>query len=250
MKKIWIISLFPEYFEPLSTCGVLGKALRGERSVSDFKLELKVLNLRDYSNTNYKGVDDTPYGGGGGMIIRADILKGALEKGICPTYECDIKDIKKFVHIVYPNPRGESWDTNKARAFGTRIYRDQKDIVFIAGRYEGLDERFIENYVDEHISLGNYILTGGELAIMTIIDSAMRFVPGVLGNKISAEDESFADGLVEYPQYTKPRVFEGKEVPDALLSGSHKKIADYKKEQAKVITKQYRPDLWKKYDQK
>lgn len=247
MKKIWIITLFPEYYEAFLNCGVLGKALRGERSLKDFSLKLEVLNLRDFSSNNYKGVDDAPFGGGGGMILRADILKEALVQGICPAYHCNINDLKNYVHIIYPNPRGRTWSTEHARDLGNRIYHNDKDMVFIAGRYEGIDERFIENYIDEHISLGDYILTGGDLAIMTIIDSAMRFVPGVLGNKISAENESFTDGLLEYPQYTRPREFEGKTIPEALLSGSHQKIQAFKEEAAKILTKKYRPDLWEKY---
>ncbi|MGE3608184.1 MAG: tRNA (guanosine(37)-N1)-methyltransferase TrmD [Bacteriovoracaceae bacterium] len=240
MKRIWILTLFPEFFKPFLECGIAGAAFRGERSDGDFKFEVHFVNIRDYSNTKYKSVDDTPYGGGPGMVMRADILRDALIKGVV---EAGSYSSVEDLHVVYTSPRGRVWNNKVAREFGKEKLGEGKDLVFICGRYEGIDERFLEKYVDEFFSIGDFVLTGGELAVMTILDSAVRFVPGILGNKLSSEADSFEDGLIEYPQYTKPREFESMEVPSILLEGHHKKIEEWQKEQKIQMTKKWRPDL-------
>lgn len=250
-KKIWIITLFPEYFEPLKNFGVLGKALRGERNLENFNLEVETLSLRDFSFDKYKGVDDTPVGGGGGMVMRADVLENALVQGVCQSSGKSIENIKKDFKVIFPCPRGIVWNTQVAEKFATdSLFKEEKDLIFICGRYEGIDERFLDKYVDEYYSLGDYILTGGELAVMVMIDSAMRFVPGVLGNKLSAHDESFSDGLLEHPQYTRPRDFLDQEIPEILFSGHHQKIQEFNLSEKIRLTKKFRPDLWEKYNEK
>ena len=239
-RKIWILTLFPEYFKPLLDCGIAGSALRGERS-QEIKFEVQFVNIRDYSTTKYKSVDDTPYGGGPGMVMRADILRDALMKGV--VHAGGYED-KSQLQVIFTSPRGRVWNNKLARSFGREVLsHPTKDVVFICGRYEGVDERFLEKYVDEYYSLGDFVLTGGELAVMTILDSAVRFVPGILGNKLSSEHDSFEDGLIEYPQYTKPQEFEGINVPEILIGGHHKKIEEWQLEQKKIMTKKWRPDL-------
>lgn len=243
IKRIWILTLFPEYFKPLLECGISGSAFRGERSDS-IKFEMKFVNIRDYSTTKYKSVDDSPFGGGPGMVMRADILRDALVKGVQEAGEYNsLEDL----HVVYTSPRGKVWNNKVAREFGTELLsHPHKDIVFICGRYEGVDERFLQKYVNDFYSIGDFVLTGGELAVMTMLDSAVRFVPGILGNKLSSVYDSFEDGLIEYPQYTKPQEFEGMGVPGVLLSGHHKKIEEWQNSQKKIMTENLRPDLLKK----
>lgn len=241
IRKIWILTLFPEFFEPFLKCGIAGQAFRGERSDGDFKFEVHCINIRDYSQTKYRSVDDSPFGGGPGMVMRADILREALMEGVVKNggYEG-----KENLHVVYTSPRGKVWDNKTAREFGVNVLsHPNKDLVFICGRYEGIDERFLEKYVDDYYSIGDFVLTGGELAVMAMLDSAVRFVPGILGNKLSSEADSFEDGLIEYPQYTKPREFEGMDVPAILLEGHHKKIGEWQLEQKKIMTRKWRPDL-------
>ena len=240
VRKIWILTLFPEYFKPLLECGISGSAFRGERS-ENIKFEIQFVNIRDYSTTKYKSVDDSPFGGGPGMVMRADILRDALVKGVVE--KGGYSDLSELT-VIYTSPRGRVWNNKVAREFGTTTLTD-KDVVFICGRYEGIDERFLEKYVNQFYSLGDFVLTGGELAVMTMLDSAVRFVPGILGNKLSSEYDSFEDGLIEYPQYTKPQEFEGMGVPDVLLSGHHKNIEKWQLEQKKEMTKKLRPDLLK-----
>ena len=179
------------------------------------------------------------------MVMRADILKKALWEGVIEAGEYG-PDYKDKLHVVFPGPRGKSWNQEVCKDFSKRMGIEDgkgKDIVFICGRYEGIDERFIQAYVDEEISLGDYVLTGGELAVMSIIDSSLRFLPGVLGNRESFQQESFNKGLLEHPQYTRPRTFEGASVPEVLLSGHHKKIEAFEQAESLRITKLYRPDL-------
>lgn len=239
-RKIWVLTLFPEYFKPLLECGISGSAFRGERS-DTLKFEMKFVNIRDYSSTKYKSVDDSPYGGGPGMVMRADILRDALIKGVVE--EGNYKDLSEL-QVIYTSPRGKVWNNKVAREFGTSVLaHPDKDVIFICGRYEGVDERFLTKYVNDYYSLGDFVLTGGELAVMTMLDSAVRFVPGILGNKLSSEYDSFEDGLIEYPQYTKPQDFEGMDVPEVLMSGHHKKIEEWQKEEKKRMTRKFRPDL-------
>jgi tRNA (guanine37-N1)-methyltransferase len=249
-KKIWVITLFPEYFSTFIECGVAGKALRNERAVTDEnRFEFNVINLRDYALNKYKSVDDTSYGGGAGMVILPEVLKNALFKGIIEPGLYG-ENYKQKLHIVFPSPRGKTWTNEYCKDFAQRFYQftnEEKDLVFICGRYEGIDERFIQNYVDEQISVGDYILTGGEIATLAIIDSSLRYVPGVLGNKLGPTEESFENFLLEQPQYTKPREFEGLTVPEELLSGHHENISKYQLKERERLTKIHRPDLWEKY---
>lgn len=243
MKKIWIITLFPNYFDSLINFGITGSALRGERGSS---LEIKTIQLRNYTPKDYKGVDDAPYGGGAGMVMRADVLKEAFMKGIVEDGGYG-DNFKEKLHVVFPGPRGKTWDNSYCKDFAARFSAEgSKDLVFICGRYEGIDERFLNLYVDEQISLGDFILTGGEIPTMAIIDSALRFFTGVLGNKESSQQESFQANMLEHPQYTRPKVFDGVEVPEILTSGHHQNIAKYQKEESLRITKIHRPDLLEK----
>lgn len=241
IKKIWVITMFETYFDRFTDLGVVGQTFRKDRG-GEIEFELIPVSLPEFSPKGFKGVDDKPFGGGVGMIMRPDVLKEALMKGVIKKggYE-DASDL----HIVCPAPRGKTWNHDYAVSFAKDHLstNSKKDLVFICGRYEGIDERFLENYVDEFISLGDYILTGGELAVMTILDSALRFSDGILGNKLSNVDESFAGEGLEYALYTRPQEFEGKLVPEELRSGSHKKIAEFKEDSAKAITKKFRSDL-------
>ena len=241
IKRIWILTLFPEFFKPFLECGIAGSAFRGERS-GECSFELKLINIRDYSTTKYKSVDDSPFGGGPGMVMRADILRDALVKGVM---EAGGYSSLEELHVVYTSPRGTVWNNKVARDFGINHLGGGKDLVFICGRYEGIDERFLEKYVNDFYSIGDFVLTGGELAVMLMLDSSVRFVPGILGNKLSSESDSFENGLIEYPQYTKPREFEGMEVPAILLEGHHKKILEWQHQQQLTMTKKWRPDLIK-----
>lgn len=247
-RRIWIISLFAEYFDAYLQRGVVGQALRGERGLN---FSFKVVNPADYSPKNWKGVDNGPYGGGAGMVLRADVLKNTLMDGIVASglYGADFST---KLHIVYTSPRGNIWNNSYAHDFANRIWGGsaEQDLVIICGRYEGIDERFIEKYVNEEISLGDYVLTGGEIAALAMLDSALRFVPGVLGNSESAMHESFGEGLLEHPHYTRPRDFEGLQVPDVLLEGNHAEIESYRYGERERVTKQYRPDLWERYCKK
>jgi len=237
MKKIWIITLFPDYFNPLIQLGIVGAALRGERGEGP---SIELIQLRDYSGREYKGVDDSPFGGGPGMVIRADVLKRALIEGVVQKGNYG-EDFKNKLTVVFPSPRGKKWNNLEAKNFSQL----DTDLVFICGRYEGIDERFIEKYVDAEFSLGDFVLSGGEIPTMAFIDSLLRFKKGVLGNESGAGEESFEHGLLEFPQYTRPADFEGLLVPDILLSGHHKKIDEYRKSESLRITKKFRPDLIK-----
>ena len=235
--KIWILSLFPEYFHPFLKYGISAQALSGKRG-KDFQVHL--IQIRDYANDKYRSVDDSPYGGGPGMVMRADVLERALLKGVVKHYG---DDFKKMAKVICPNPQGRLWNDAKARKFAAEFLNGDGDLVFICGRYEGIDQRFIDLYVDEQISLGDFVLTGGELAAMAVLDSALRFVPTVLGNKESSKQDSFGDNCLEGPLYTRPSDFHGKKVPKILLSGHHQKIACYQREASRKITEELRPDL-------
>lgn len=240
MKKIWIITLFPDYFDSLINFGITGSALRGERGLG---IEIKAIQLRHFTAKDYKGVDDSPYGGGAGMVMRADILKEALLKGVVENGNYG-EDYRSKLHIIFPGPRGKTWNNAYCKDFASRFNKEEsKDLVFICGRYEGIDERFLNLYVDEQISIGDYILTGGEIPTMAIIDSSLRFFSGVLGNKESSLQESFQSNLLEHPQYTRPKSFDDVEVPEILTSGHHQNIEKYQKEESLRITKIHRPDL-------
>ena len=211
MKKIQIITLFPEMFTGVLTSSMMWKA-------TDKKLvEFDLINLRDFGLGPRKQVDDTPYGGGDGMLLMPEPLFGAVEHA---------KSQDASAKVVLMTPRGKTWVQAAAQQWAD----DERGLIFICGRYEGYDERIVE-LVDEQVSVGDYVLTGGELPAMTVIDSVVRLIPGVLGGETSAEIESFSDGeTLEYPQYTRPEDFRGIKVPEVLLSGNHAEIARWRSE--------------------
>ena len=200
------------------------------RAVGAGLLEVETIDLRDFSDNPYRSVDDTPYGGGDGMLIRADILEKAL---------LSIKNDNQL--IIYFTPQGGRLDAPNVKVFA----ESKKEIVLICGRYAGIDERFVEQYVQMEISIGDYVLSGGELPALVFIEAVSRFFPGVLGKISSAEEDSFKNGLLEAPQYTKPQIWNGKPVPEVLLSGNHQKIGEWKSQKAIEVTRKKRPDLLK-----
>lgn len=242
--KIWIITLFPDMFTSFLDLGVAGQTFTGNRGLN---FEVSCIKLSDYSPKDFKGVDSAPYGGGQGMIMRPDVLKAALVNGVVAQGDYG-RDYKSKLHVVYTGPRGNMWTNDYCKSFAERAWsHGSKDLVFICGRYEGIDERFLDEYVDETVSIGDFILTGGELAVMTILDSAVRFTRESLGNSDSAKLDSFNDGLLEHPQYTRPNEFDGKFPPYVLTSGNHSKISQFQHEEKIRITKKYRSDLYQKY---
>jgi len=227
--------------------GIAGQVFQGTRGV---ELELCFVNLRNFSPDDYKGVDDAPYGGGPGMVLRADILARALKEGVlAPSGK---SDLKSSFHVIATHARGSVFNHVKARQLACDYlsFESEKECVFLAGRYEGYDERFLEKYVDEFLSLGDFILTGGEIAVMAMIDATIRFTPSALGNKCSSLDESFEDGLLEHPHYTRPALFEGSKVPATLMSGHHGQIQAYRNQEKLRLTQLHRPDLWQRYQKK
>ena len=228
MLNVRIFSLYPELFPGPLDIGLYKKA----RKKKIWSLE--VINIRDYSKDKHKTVDDTPYGGGNGMLMRADIIAEALDKNISK---------KKKEKIIYLSPKGKKFDQNLAKKLSK-----EKNLNIICGHFEGIDQRVLETRDIEEVSLGDYILSGGETASFVVLDSILRLLPGVLGNEKSKTDESFENGLLEYPQYTKPQIWEKKSVPEVLLSGDHNKIKDWRLSQAEAITRVRRPDLWEKYN--
>ena len=192
---------------------------------------LETVNIRDYSFDKHKTVDDTPYGGGNGMLIKADVLAKSLDE-----------KIKEKEKIIYLSPKGKLFNHKYAKELSS-----EKSLNLICGHFEGIDERIIQSRNIEEISIGDFVLSGGEAAAFIILDAVLRFLPGVLGNENSTEEESFENGLLEYPQYTKPQIWEDKSVPDVLLSGDHAKIKDWRLTQSEAITRDRRPDLWQKY---
>jgi len=241
-KKIWIISMFPDFFKPLKEVGVVGQVFQGLRGE---KFELNTVFLPDFSKKGFKGVDESPYGGGPGMVMRADVLKNALFEGVIQAGKYNEENYKDELSVIFTAPRGIVWNSSTCKKFANNYLQkdSKKDLVFICGRYEGVDERFLERYVDEVYCIGDYVLSGGEIAVMTIIDSSFRFSAGVLGNDQSAECDSFEKNLLEHPQYTRPNDFEGMKVPQVLVSGDHKKIKEWKEEMQVTMTSKWRSDL-------
>ena len=225
MFQVKIFTLYPDFFPGILSKGIYGRAI--EKSLWN----LDVINIRDYAKDKHKTVDDTPYGGGDGMVLKPDVVAKALDQ-----------NIKKNEKIIYLTPKGKTFDQNKAKKF-----LNEKKINILCGHFEGIDQRVIESRGIEEISIGDYILSGGETAAYVILDSILRLVPGVLGNENSYKDESFENGLLEYPQYTKPQIWEKTPVPEVLLSGDHSKIKDWRLSQSEAITRHRRPDLWQKY---
>ena len=220
-----IFTLYPEIFPGPLNKGLYGKAL--EKKVWN----LEVINIRDSAEDKHKTVDDTPFGGGSGMLLKPDILGKSIDD-----------NVKKGERILYLSPKGKKFDQRFAKELSK-----ENTINLVCGHFEGVDERILNTRNIEEVSIGDYILSGGESASFVLIDTILRLLPKVLGNEMSKNDESFENGLLEYPQYTKPQIWEKKSVPEVLLSGDHAKIKDWRLSQSEAITRRQRPDLWKKY---
>ena len=220
--KFDILTLFPEMFEAVKQ-SVIGKAIEKQL------IQINLINIRDFSKDKHKKVDDTPYGGGAGMVMKADVVYDAYEH---------IKDEK--AKVIFLSPQGKTLNQNKVKELAT-----EEHIILLCGHYEGIDQRVIDEIVDEEISIGDYVLTGGELPAMVLIDSVSRYVEGVL-SKDSIKEESFTNNLLEYPQYTRPEIFHGIKVPEVLLSGHHENIKKWREEQSLKNTLQKRPNLLKR----
>ncbi len=225
MFQAQVFTLYPEVFPGPLSKGLYGKAL------SNKLWNLSVTNIRDAATDKHKTVDDTPYGGGTGMLLKADVLAKSLDQ-----------KVKKGERVFYLSPKGKKFDQKLALQLSK-----EKSISLICGHFEGVDERVLTTRNIEEISVGDYVLSGGETAALVVLDSILRLLPGVLGNDKSSMDETFENGLLEYPQYTKPQIWEKKSVPEVLLSGDHNKIKDWRLSQSKAITRDRRPDLWQKY---
>jgi tRNA (guanine37-N1)-methyltransferase len=225
MWTVRVFTLYPELFPGPLDSGLYKKAL-------DKKIwSLEVVNIRDYATDKHKTVDDTPFGGGSGMLIRADVIANALDKNIS----------NKNEPVIYLSPKGKKFD----QIYAKKIL--DKNINIICGHFEGIDQRLLETRNIEEVSIGDYVLSGGEIGAFVLIDTMVRLIPGVLGNSNSLTEETFERNLLEYPQYTKPQKWEKKEAPNVLLSGDHAKIKDWRLMQAEDITRRRRPDLWTKY---
>ena len=225
MFQAQVFTLYPEVFPGPLSKGLYGKAMTNKL------WNLSVINIRDAATDKHKTVDDTPYGGGTGMLLKADVLANALDQ-----------KVKKGERVFYLSPKGKKFDQKLAQDLSK-----EKSISLICGHFEGVDERVLTTRNIEEISIGDYVLSGGETAALVVLDSILRLLPGVLGNNKSSLDETFENGLLEYPQYTKPQIWEEKSVPDVLLSGDHNKIKDWRLSQSEAITRDRRPDLWQKY---
>jgi len=223
-----VFTLYPELFPGPLDSGLYKKALN--KNI----WSLEIINIRDYSTDKHHTVDDTPFGGGSGMVIRADVLANSLDKNIS----------NKTEPIIYLSPRGKNFDQIYAKKISS------KNINIICGHFEGIDQRILETRNIEEVSIGDFVLSGGEIGAFVIIDTVVRLLPGVLGNPNSLNEESFERDLLEYPQYTKPQKWEKKEVPPVLLTGDHNKIKDWRLAQSEDITRRRRPDLWEKYKKK
>ena len=220
-----IFTLYPEFFP-----GPLGKGLYG-KALAEKIWKLETINIRDYATDKHKTVDDTTYGGGSGMLIKPDVLANSLDK-----------NLKSKEKIIYLSPKGKLLNQELIKELSK-----ERSINLICGHFEGIDQRVIEARNIEEVSIGDFVLSGGESATFVMLDAIIRLLPGVLGNEKSVEEESFENGLLEYPQYTKPQIWEEKTVPDVLLSGDHAKIKDWRLSQSEAITRDRRPDLWQKY---
>ena len=228
MWKARVFTLYPELFPGPLASGLYKKAM--EKKI----WSLEVINIRDYALDKHKTVDDTPFGGGSGMVMRPDVLANSLDKNI----------LDKNESIIYLTPKGKKLDQKHVKKFL------KNNLNIICGHFEGIDERILETRNIEQVSIGDYVLSGGEIGAFVVVDAAVRLLPGVLGNVDSLSEESFESDLLEYPQYTKPQKWEKKEVPNVLLTGDHKKIKDWRLSQSEDITRRLRPDLWKKYKKK
>ncbi len=235
----YTLSLFPEMIETCFNTSITGRAVKNDL------ITLKNINIRDFAGNKHMKVDDYPYGGGAGLVMQAEPVYGAYD------HTAGLIRKKRFitglktnlpVRVVYMTPRGETFTQKKAHELAKN-----KEIIFLCGHYEGIDERVLEEIVTDDISIGDYILTGGELASLVVMDAVARLVPGVLHNDESAVTDSFSDGLLEYPHYTRPEVFHGKRVPEVLLSGHHARVDEWRLKKSLEITEKIRPDLYEEY---
>ncbi len=231
LKGVWkakVITLFPSAFP-----GVLGESLTG-RALQNGLWQLETIDLRDFGVGKHRNVDDTPAGGGAGMVLRADVLGAAIDQAMTGT--------QGNWPLIYLSPRGKPMSQELmqglARADG---------VTLLCGRFEGVDERVLEHYGIQEVSLGDFVMTGGEIAAQALIDATVRLIPDVLGNAESAIEESFSSGLLEHPQYTRPAEWHGHTIPEVLMSGHHGKVATWRQEQSEAITRKRRPDLWARY---
>ena len=225
MLQAQVFTLYPEIFP-----GPLNKGLYG-RAMAKKLWNLNVINIRDAATDKHKTVDDTPYGGGSGMLLKPYVLANS-----------NYQNVKKGDKIFYLSPKGKIFDQKLAQELSK-----EKSFSLICGHFEGVDERVLSTRNIVEISIGDFILSGGETAALVVLDSVLRLLPGVLGNEKSVSEETFENGLLEYPQYTKPQIWEEKSVPEVLLSGDHGKIKDWRLSQSEAITRDRRPDLWQKY---
>ncbi|RHU96606.1 tRNA (guanosine(37)-N1)-methyltransferase TrmD [Dorea sp. OM07-5] len=225
--QFYIMTLFPEMVMGGLKTSIIGRAIKNEL------LSIEAINIRDYAFNKHNSVDDYPYGGGAGMLMQAE-----------PVYQCykALEDrIGKRPRVVYLSPQGQTFNQKMAEEFA-----EEEELVFLCGHYEGIDERVLEEIVTDYVSIGDYVLTGGELPAMIMVDAISRLVPGVLHNDVSAEFESFQDNLLEYPQYSRPETWHDKKVPEVLMSGHHANIEKWRREQSVIRTAKNRPDLLKK----
>ena len=219
-----ILTLFPEMIEQGMNNSIIGRAM------ADEKITVNAVNIRDYTNDKHGKTDDYPYGGGAGMVMQAQPVYDAY-LSVC-------EGMEKKPRVIYVTPQGTVFNQQMAREMAL-----EEDLVFICGHYEGVDERVLDEIVTDHVSIGDYVLTGGELPAMVMMDAISRMIPGVLHNDESAEDDSFGDGLLEFPQYSRPEVWNGRAVPKVLLSGDHAKVDAWRREQSLIRTALRRPDL-------
>ncbi|MDD9718885.1 tRNA (guanosine(37)-N1)-methyltransferase TrmD [Dinoroseobacter sp. PD6] len=231
LKGAWtakVLTLFPKAFP-----GVLGESLTG-KALDEGLWALEAMDLRSFGVGKHRNVDDTPAGGGAGMVLRPDVLGRAIDAARAGTPEAP-----EDWPIVYLSPRGAPFTQARARAWSRT-----QGVTLLCGRFEGVDQRVLDHYPIEEVSLGDFVLTGGELAAQAMIDATVRLLPGVLGNAASTEEESFSRGLLEHPQYTRPAVWKGRAIPEVLMSGHHGQIEAWRREQAEALTRARRPDLW------
>lgn len=227
--KYYVMTLFPEMIEQGMRTSIIGRA------IAEGLIDLQVRNIRDYTLDKHGKVDDYPYGGGAGMVMEAE--------PVYRCYESICSELGECPRVIYLTPQGQVFSQSMTKELST-----EEHIVFLCGHYEGVDERVLEEIVTDYVSIGDYVLTGGELPAMVMMDAIARLVPGVLNNEASAETESFSDGLLEYPQYTRPPEILGRRVPEVLVSGHHENIEAWRQEQSRQRTRERRPDLYEKWE--
>lgn len=229
--KAVVLTLFPEMFP-----GSLGHSLAG-RALSENKWSLDAVDIRASATDKHRMVDDTPFGGGPGMVMRPDVVDASLRQTVA-----DVEDSGYRLPLIYLTPRGKAITQSRVHELAAG-----EGMILLCGRFEGIDERVVEAFEPEELSLGDFVLSGGEPAAIALIDACVRLIPGVMGSDESPDEESFEQGLLEYPQYTRPRIWNDREVPEILLSGHHENVRNWRRDQAERITRERRPDLWQRY---